>query len=52
MIWDSCKADTTKLVTEHIIRRGVLNIVIPGGLTPYVQAGDLGIYKSWTQFAP
>lgn len=47
LIWDSCKAHTTKLVTEHIIRRGVLNIVTPGGLTPSVQAGDLGIYKSF-----
>jgi hypothetical protein len=30
-------------------RRGIQNIVIPGGLTPYVQAGDLGIYKSFKE---
>jgi hypothetical protein len=47
LIWDSCKAHTAKLVKEHMIRRGILNVVIPGGLTPYVQAGDLGIYKSF-----
>jgi hypothetical protein len=45
LIWDSCKAHTAKQVKEHMIRHGILNVVIPGGLTPYVQAGDLGIYK-------
>ena len=49
LIWDSCKAHTAKLVKEHMIRRGILNVVIPGGLTPYVQAGDLGIYKSFKE---
>jgi hypothetical protein len=34
-------------------RRGTQNIVILGGLTPYVQAGDLGIYKSFKdKFSP
>ncbi len=47
LIWDSCKAHTAQLVKEHVIRSGILNVVIPGGLAPYVQAGDLGIYKSF-----
>ncbi len=46
-VWDSCRADTANSVKEHLKRRGIRNIVIPWGLTPYVQAGDLGIYKSF-----
>jgi hypothetical protein len=42
-IWDSCKAHTDNLVKEHMICHGILNVVIPGGLTPCVQAEDLGI---------
>ncbi|KAI9910063.1 hypothetical protein PsorP6_010455 [Peronosclerospora sorghi] len=36
-----------KTVKEHLKRRGIRNDAIPGTLTPYVQAGDLGIYKSF-----
>jgi hypothetical protein len=32
-------------VNEHIICHGILNVTILGGLTQYVQAGNLGIYK-------
>ena len=47
LVWDSCRAHTANSVKEHLRRRGIKNIVVPGGLTPYVQAGDLGIYKSF-----
>jgi hypothetical protein len=47
LIWDSCKAHTAKQVKEHMICHGILNVVIPGSLTPSVQAGNLGIYKSF-----
>ena len=47
LIWDSCRAHIANTVKQHMKRRGFKNIVIPGGLTPYVQAGDLGIYKSF-----
>lgn len=45
LVWDSCKAHTAKSVKEHLQRRGIHNVTIPGGLTPYVQSGDLGIFK-------
>ena len=47
LVWDSCRAHTANSVKERLKRRGIRNIVIPEGLTPYVQAGDLGIYKSF-----
>lgn len=47
IVWDSCPAHTAKAVKEYLNRRGIKNVVIPGRLTPYVQAGDLGIYKSF-----
>ena len=47
LVWDSCRAHIANTVKEYMKRRGINNIVIPGGLTPYVQAGDLGIYKSF-----
>ena len=31
--------DTAKLVKDHIIRRGILNVVITGSLTPYAVEG-------------
>ncbi|KAI9895150.1 hypothetical protein PsorP6_018973 [Peronosclerospora sorghi] len=36
-----------KTVIEHLMRSGIRNVAIPGGLTPYVQDGDLGIYNSF-----
>lgn len=47
LVWDSCRAHTSNLVKKHLFDRKIQNIVVPGGLTPYVQAGDLGIYKSF-----
>ena len=34
-------------VKEHGNERGIQNIVMPDGKTPYTQAGYLGIYKSF-----
>ncbi len=36
---------TAKFVKEYLRRRGIRNIVDPGGLTPYIQAGYVDIYK-------
>jgi hypothetical protein len=43
LVWDSFRAHTANSVKEHLKLRGIRNIVIPGGLTPYVQAGDLDL---------
>ena len=42
-----CRAHIEKSVTEYLMQKGVVQAVIPGGLTAYVQAGDMGIYKSF-----
>ena len=42
IVWDSCSA---KDVKEHCQKRSIEFIVIPGGLTPYLQAGDIGIFR-------
>jgi hypothetical protein len=47
LIWDSCKAHIAQLMKEYMIHHGILNVVFTCGSTPYVQAGDLGIYKSF-----
>lgn len=46
IIWDSCRVHLGLQVKEHCIKRNVEMIVIPGGLTPYLQAGDIGIFRS------
>ncbi len=38
---------TAQLVKEYMICHGISYVVFPGVLTSYVQAGDLGIYKSF-----
>ena len=45
LVWDSCRAHIATSVKEHMNMRGIRNVVIPGGMTAYMQAGDLGIYK-------
>jgi hypothetical protein len=44
LVWDSCCAHISKAVKEHYQCRNIELIVIPGGMTPYLQAGDIGIY--------
>lgn len=43
IIWDACRAHTANMVKSHLRTRGIRNIVIQGGMIPYLQAGDLGI---------
>ncbi|KAG2771109.1 hypothetical protein PC129_g7261 [Phytophthora cactorum] len=41
------RAHTSKVVKARFAKKNVQMLVVPGGLTPYVQAGDIGIYKSF-----
>ncbi|KAG3241671.1 hypothetical protein PI124_g13471 [Phytophthora idaei] len=47
VVWDSTRAHTSKVVKARFAKKNVQTLVVPGGLTPYVQAGDIGIYKSF-----
>ena len=47
VVWDSCRAHISNDVKSYMKNRGILSSIIPGGLTCYVQAGDIGIYKSF-----
>jgi len=42
LVWDSCRAHISLAVKEHCRRK---IIVIPGGITPYLQADNIGIYR-------
>jgi hypothetical protein len=46
-VWDSCRAHISRAVKAHCANRRIELIVIPGGLTPYLQAGDIGIYRDF-----
>ena len=45
--WDSCRVHNAKDIKNFMKTTGIQSAVIPGGLTAYVQAGDIGIYKSF-----
>lgn len=45
IIWDSCRAHIAARVKHHCHNRNIQLVVIPGGMTPYLQAGDIGIYR-------
>ena len=45
IIWDSCRAHISKAVKDHCKSINVDMVVIPGGMTSYLQAGDLCYYK-------
>ena len=47
LVWDSCRAHIAQRVKEYCRQRSITLVVIPGGLTPYLQAGDIGIYKDF-----
>jgi hypothetical protein len=47
MVWDSCRVHIGKDIKSFMKTKGIQSAVIPGGLTAYVQAGDIGIYKSF-----
>lgn len=47
LVWDSCRVHLARYIKDHLRERGIAQAVVPGGLTAYVQAGDIGIYKSF-----
>lgn len=47
IVWDSCRAHISTRVKEHCRQREIKLVVIPGGLTPYLQAGDIGIFREF-----
>lgn len=50
IVWDSCRAHISNKVKEHCKVRKIELIVIPGGMTPYLQAGDIGIFRELKDF--
>ncbi len=42
-----CIAHISKKIKEHCETCNIELTVIPGGLTPYLQAGDIGIYREF-----
>jgi hypothetical protein len=47
IVWDSCRVHIAQKVKDYCHARGIKLVVIPGGLTPYLQAGDIGIYREF-----
>jgi hypothetical protein len=47
LVWDFMRAHIFKEVKAKCAARNVSMCVIPGGLTPYLQAGYIGIYKTF-----
>lgn len=47
VVWDSMRAHISTAVKARFAKKNIQMFVIPGGLTPYLQAGDIGIYKSF-----
>lgn len=47
IVWDSCRAHISLKVKEHCQKKNIKLIVIPGGLTPYLQALDIGVFKEF-----
>ncbi|POM58542.1 Hypothetical protein PHPALM_36794 [Phytophthora palmivora] len=47
LIWDSMRGHISREVKAKCQSRGIGMCVIPGGLTPYLQAGDIAIYRSF-----
>lgn len=45
IVWESCRAKISKKMKEYCQVRCIELIVIPGGSTPYLNAGDIGMYK-------
>ena len=47
IVWDSMRAYIAKDVKAKCISKKIDMMVIPGGLTPYLQKGDIEIFKSF-----
>ncbi|KAG2785067.1 hypothetical protein PC116_g13001 [Phytophthora cactorum] len=41
------RAHISKATKAKCVEKKVVVCVIPGGLTPYLQAGDIGVYSSF-----
>ena len=44
LVWDSCHAHISNQLKEHCRGRNIKMVVIPGGCTAYLQAGDIRIF--------
>ena len=47
IVWDACRAHISMQLKEHCARRNITQVVIPGGMTPYLQCGDIALYKGF-----
>ncbi|EEY60889.1 uncharacterized protein PITG_13649 [Phytophthora infestans T30-4] len=47
LVWDSMSAHISKAIKARCAAKKIEMVVVPGGCTPYLQAGDIGIYKSF-----
>ncbi|OWY91363.1 Pogo transposable element [Phytophthora megakarya] len=47
LVWDSMSAHISKAVKAKCSKRNIGLCVIPGCLTAYLHAGDIGIYKQF-----
>jgi hypothetical protein len=47
IFWDSCRAHISKAVKAHFNSHRIKMFVILGGLTLYLQAGDIRIYQEF-----
>ena len=47
LVWDSMRAHISKEVKAKCQAGQVGMCVVPGGLTPYLQAGDIAIYRAF-----
>ncbi|KAG3207698.1 hypothetical protein PC129_g21262 [Phytophthora cactorum] len=47
LVWDSMRAHIGKRVKAACVKKEIKMCVVPGGLMPYRQAGDVGIYQSF-----
>jgi hypothetical protein len=46
IIWNSCRVHITAKVKNYCHNRNIQLIVTPGGMTPYLQAEDIGVIKN------
>ena len=47
LIWDACRAHVSAKVKAYCASINIDMAVIPGGMTAYLQAGDISYYKSF-----
>lgn len=47
LVWDNMSAHISKAIKARCAAKKIDMVDVPGGCTPYLQAGDIGIYKSF-----